>query len=543
MIFHYISSVSKAKGGSYSLGIRDLFQRDTLNVQDYVDVDEYAKEDLQKSFRTGKSNNRGKVDALDINQSNNYGGPFSAVNKNDVLQKKKILNQYASNVIVQAIIRTRTNQVTPYCIPARLSRDGIGYEVVPKEIKGDKVTNKQKERSKELEDFIYHTGKDDNKEWRDTLPAFVTKIINDILVQDQVNIERVYESPNSAQLNHFNAVDASTIVISKLPASLDQPRSFEQIIDTKKIASFNEKEMVFETYWPTTTVNNRGYGYGPLEVVLPQLSYETNTEQFNARFFSQGGTTRGILVLNPNGDAQQQQMAIAGIRRQWNSQGAGMNGAWKVPMISGQDAKFVNMTQTSKDMEFEKFLNYLIYVIAAVYQIQPEEINFPNRGGATGRGGGNSVNEGNTMQSKISSSQSKGLQPLLFFIERLINEKILSRVDSDYQFKFTLGGTQSELEKQQVIEKELSNGMLLNEARVKNGLAKLDGLDVPGNVAQAVQWKQSEMNQSDLQHSKDYNKAPTDPKSPLPVGDNQPNNQEDSQSDPDNQPNNNKPTQ
>lgn len=543
MIFHYISSVEDTKGGSYSLGIRDLFQRDTLNVQDYVDVDEYAKEDLQKSFRTGKSNNRGKVDALDINQSNNYGGPFSAVNKNDVLQKKKILNQYASNVIVQAIIRTRTNQVTPYCIPARLSRDGIGYEVVPKEIKGDKVTNKQKERSKELEDFIYHTGKDDNKEWRDTLPAFVTKIINDILVQDQVNIERVYESPNSAQLNHFNAVDASTIVISKLPASLDQPRSFEQIIDTKKIASFNEKEMVFETYWPTTTVNNRGYGYGPLEVVLPQLSYETNTEQFNARFFSQGGTTRGILVLNPNGDAQQQQMAIAGIRRQWNSQGAGMNGAWKVPMISGQDAKFVNMTQTSKDMEFEKFLNYLIYVIAAVYQIQPEEINFPNRGGATGRGGGNSVNEGNTMQSKISSSQSKGLQPLLFFIERLINEKILSKVDSDYQFKFTLGGTQSELEKQQVIEKELSNGMLLNEARAKNGLAKIDGLDIPGNVAQAVQWKQSEMKQSDLQHSKDYKKSPTDPKSPLPVGDSQSDNQEDSQSDQDNQPNNNKPTQ
>ena len=278
-------------------------------------------------------------------------------------------------------------------------------------------------------------------------------------------------------------------------------------------------------------------------MVLPQLSYETNTEQFNARFFSQGGTTRGILVLNPNGDAQQQQMAIAGIRRQWNSQGAGMNGAWKVPMISGQDAKFVNMTQTSKDMEFEKFLNYLIYVIAAVYQIQPEEINFPNRGGATGRGGGNSVNEGNTMQSKISSSQSKGLQPLLFFIERLINEKILSKVDSDYQFKFTLAGTQSELEKQQVIEKELSNGMLLNEARVKNGLAKLDGLDVPGNVAQAVQWKQSEMNQSDLQHSKDYDKSPIDPKSPLPVGDNQPNNQEDSQSDLDNQPNNQEDSQ
>lgn len=503
------------------LGIRDLFQRNTLDSQDYVDVEQYAKEELQKSFRSGKSSTRSKVDALDINQNNSYGGPFSAVNKNDVLQKKKVLNQYASNVIVQAIIRTRTNQVTPYCIPSRLSRDGVGYQVVPKDVDDDGLTKEQEKRSKELEDFIYNTGKDKDKEWRDTLPAFITKIINDILVQDQVNIERVYESPNSKQLNHFNAVDASTVVISTLPASIDKPRSFEQIVDSKTVAEFNEREMVFETYWPTTTINNRGYGYGPLEVVLPQLSYETNTEQFNARFFSQGGTTRGILVLNPNGDAQQQQMAIAGIRRQWNSQGAGMNGAWKVPMISGQDAKFVNMTQTSKDMEFEKFLNYLIYVIAAVYQIQPEEINFPNRGGATGRGGGNSVNEGNTMQSKISSSQSKGLQPLLFFIERLINEKILSRVDPNYQFKFTLGGNQSELEKQQVIEKKLSNGMFLNEARALNGLDPKEGLNIPGTVPQAVQWRQTELKgdidyQSQLQHSKDYDKAPGDNKSPLP---------------------------
>ena len=59
---------------------------------------------------------------------------------------------------------------------------------------------------------------------------------------------------------------------------------------------------------------------------------------------------------------------------------------------------------------------------------------------------------------------------------------------------------------------------------------------------QAVQWKQSEMKQSDLQHSKDYNKSPLDPKSPLPAGDTQSDIQEDSQSDQDNQPNNNKTT-
>lgn len=507
--------------GGLNLGIRDIFNRDKINANDYVNMTNYAAmENINKSFRKGKASSR-QGDALDVTQSNTYGGPFTAITKSEVLQKKKILNQYSSNVIVQAIIRTRTNQVLPYCVPARLSKDGLGYEVVPKELTKGKMTSKQQNRSKELEDFIYYTGKNDNiKDWRDTFPSFVTKILSDIFVQDQVNIERIYESPNSTQLNHFNAVDASTIVISNLPNSVDEQRSFEQIIHSKSVASFNEKELVFLTYWPTTTVNNRGYGYGPLEVVLPQLSYETNTEQFNARFFSQGGTTRGILVLNKDGDSQATQAALAGIRRQWNSQGSGINGAWKVPMVSATDAKFVNMTQTSKDMEFENFLNYLIYVISAVYQIQPEEINFPNRGGSTGKGSGNSINEGNTMKSKLNNSQSKGLQPLLFFIERLINEKILSKVDPDYQFKFTLGSTQLEAQKQDYISKKLSNGMTLNEARVENGLPPKDGFDVPGTVAEAVQWRNGDIKsepefQRNLQHSQDHKKGPDDNQSPL----------------------------
>jgi len=63
--------------------------------------------------------------------------------------------------------------------------------------------------------------------------------------------------------------------------------------------------------------------------------------------------------------------------------------------------------------------------------------------------------------------------------------------------------------------------MFLNEARVLNGLDPKEGLNVPGTVAQAVQWKQSELKgdidyQSQLQHSKDYDKAPGDNKSPLP---------------------------
>lgn len=458
-----------------------LFSRKKDNVE-YIDLDQ-----VNKSFRRGKATSVNDIDIA--GNAPSVGGDYRKLEKNNVIKRKQVLNNVSQNALVQAIIRTRTSQVLPYCTPARYANNGVGYRVVPKSVKDKGPTSKQQERAKSLEDFIYNTGKT-RKEWRDSFPEFITKLIRDMYVQDQVNIERLYESKTSNRLNHFNLVDASTIVIDKRRQSSDDKDTYEQIINDKSVAKFNSKQLTFITFWGNSDINTRGYGYSPTEATLDYLGYHTVTTEFNARFFSQGGTTRGLLLVQGDKDTPVSQQALNALRRSWES-ARGINGAWRIPVLTASDAKYINMTQSSKDMEFSEWLNYLINMISSIFQINPAEINFPNKGGGSTGRGNSTLNEGKTAKTNLDASLTKGLKPIMDFIERVINDYILPYVDDNYRFEFTLG-SQDEKATQEILALKLKNGMTINESRKAMGLKPLpDDLgvgNVPGNADNVLQY-------------------------------------------------------
>ncbi|PJH69389.1 chromosome partitioning protein ParB, partial [Salmonella enterica subsp. enterica serovar Typhimurium] len=82
-----------------------------------------------------------------------------------------------------------------------------------------------------------------------------------------------------------------------------------------------------------------------------------NTVRFNDRFFSHGGTTRGVLQLKSS--TNQSQAALDMFKREWKNTLSGINGAWQIPVVNAEDVKFVYMTPTARDMEFESWLNFL----------------------------------------------------------------------------------------------------------------------------------------------------------------------------------------
>ena len=135
------------------------------------------------------------------------------------------------------------------------------------------------------------------------------------------------------------------------------------------------------------------------------------------------------------------------------------------------------MTPTANDMQFEKWLNFLINIIASLYGIDPAEIGFPNKGGATGSKGGNTLNESDP-QKKLQQSQNKGLQPLLRFIEDLINKHLVAEFGDQYLFQFVGGDTKSEEEKLDILTKEVSTFKTVNEARKEKGLEPIEGGDI-----------------------------------------------------------------
>lgn len=136
--------------------------------------------------------------------------------------------------------------------------------------------------------------------------------------------------------------------------------------------------MAFCVRNPRTNIDTQPYGFSELEQLITQVTSHLYAEEYNSKFFSQGGTTKGIINLktDPTGIGNREQ--LASFKRQWMAQVNGLTGAWKTPVVQIPDGiEYINVSQSNREMEFEKWMNYLVNIVCAIYQIDPAEVNFP----------------------------------------------------------------------------------------------------------------------------------------------------------------------
>lgn len=385
-----------------------------------------------------------------------------------------VLKKFGSNPILNSVILTRQNQVSMYCQPARYSEKGLGFQVRMRDFNKE-PGRQQKEEIKRIEEFLLNTGKDRDID-RDSFQNFCRKIVRDTYIFDQVNFEKIFNKKTN-KLEKFIAVDPSTIFYGTNAKGeiIKGGQRYVQVIDKQVRAAFTSREMAMGIRNPRTDIGSSGYGLSEVEIAMRELIAFINTESFNDRFFSHGGTTRGVLQIKTG--QQQSQRALQNFKREWKNSLSGINGSWQIPVVSAEDINFVNMTPTANDMQFEKWLNFLINIIASLYGIDPAEIGFPNKGGATGSRGGNTLNESDP-QKKLQQSQNKGLQPLLRFIEDLINKHLVEEFGDQYLFQFVGGDTKSEEEKLDILNKEVTTFKTVNEARKEKGFEPIEGGDI-----------------------------------------------------------------
>lgn len=410
-------------------------------------------------------------------ESLNYKDKPSSLTYNTLYQMA------TKNSVVGAVINTRVNQVSSFTKPARFNKDKLGYEIrlrnptaVP--------TDEQTKMMTAIETFIENCGyKKDNT--RDDFDQFIRKVVRDSLTYDQLTFEII---PDRRGLPaEFLAVDASTIraasenfrfdpYMSETPPKDSEEVSYVQVIDGSVVSWFTSNELAFGIRNPRTSIYMQPYGFSELEQLITQITSHLYAEEYNSKFFSQGGTTKGIINLkqDPNGVMSTQQ--LESFKRQWRAQVTGMTGAWKTPVVQIPNGiEYINVSQSNREMEFEKWMNYLINIVCAVYQIDPAEVNFPNNGGVAGTGGGifESSNE-----SKLKNSKDKGLRPLLRFIESLINKYIVSRFSEEFVFNFVGIDEKSEDEEADFDAKTVKVYRTVNEIRAEHGKQPLPNGDV-----------------------------------------------------------------
>jgi hypothetical protein len=367
--------------------------------------------------------------------------------------------------IIHSIIQTRVNQVAAF---SRVQHDRyqLGFRVKMRD------TEKEPQKAdrlwiKEMETVLTRTGVTDNPRGRDGFKEFLKKLAWDSLVYDQMCFEVV---PNrKGQPAEWYAVDAATIRRADTTSTfidedkLDTVR-FVQIYDGLVIAEYTQEEMCFGVRNPRTDIKLFGYGVSELEMLIPAVTSLLYAWEYNQRFFSQGSAAKGII--NFKGTVPEVQLQQ--FRRHWYQMISGVENSWRTPITNAEDLQYVNLQQSSRDMEFNAWMDFLIKVSCAMYSMDPAELNF--KYGNTGQK--SSMNEANNKE-KITESKERGLRPMLRFMEDAINQHLIWPISEDFEFAFVGLDALTRKDHMDLAEQQSRTYLTIDEIRAQDDMEPL----------------------------------------------------------------------
>lgn len=380
------------------------------------------------------------------------------------------------NVIVASVIQTRIMQMYSACQQQR-NKYSVGFTVSHLD-PSRRLNSEEKNIVSYIIRFILNCG-EGRPYGRDSFDTYIKKTVRDRLTYDQTATEVVNKF--NGKPHEFVHVPADTVRLRRLPLRVGRPQTEEewrttpryvQVVDGVIVNDYTEDEMIFGVSNPRTDMRGNGYGWSELEMLISTITSQLWAEQWNQRIFSQGSTIKG--VLNFAGKVPRDQLET--FRRHWLAQISGVSNAWRTPVTNVENMQWIPMQMSNLDMGYQQWLEYLIKCIAAVFLIDPAEINFDTRAGVGSQPMFMSSNEA---QQKI--SKDRGLQPLLRHFSNLITRNIVQRIDPNYVFEFKGLDAQSEQQALELRMKEAQTYKTLNEIRAGEDLDPVENGDAVMN--------------------------------------------------------------
>lgn len=488
-----------------SMALERAFKGDDVN--DYVQAQKYVKNIEQRNSTAFEAKSL-LIDPMQLTTSFGYRDkPFNL--------SYDVLRAMSRTHIIKAIIETRKEQVQNFCEPQadKYSSGFIitkrqDYANIGKEVKLNKQDQK---RIEFLIEYLLSCGTDGNFWHADTFDVFVSKLVTDMLTLDQATFE--IQRNRKGDPIQFFATDGATYRIAETyndDAKTTKHKekiikgylpSYVQMYMGKVVTEFYPWELCFGVMNPQTNIYNNGYGKSPLEDMIQTITSILNSDAYNANFFKVGSAPKGILRYSGNIN----QNTLDDFRQQWVAQVSGVMNAHKLPLINADKLDFINTHIPNKDMEFDRYQEFLIKISCAQYKIDPSEIGFPMSGNSTGNEGLG----GSNTEEKIKFSRDKGLKPILKKIQYWINKYIIYQLDDTMEFRFVGLDQENDIQTDLDQDVALVNSLqTLNEIRAKRNLPPIKGGDIPLNPAflqaQAMQqqkeMQQAQMDQQQGQH-------------------------------------------
>lgn len=423
------------------------------------------------------------IDPLEFNANLGYKDkPFSLT--------YTTLKRMASAPIINAIIKTRKNQIADFAEP-QADRYSTGFVIrkKPKLGQDTKMSERDRRTANALTDFVLNCG--GKSSWtNDDFDAFIRKIVDDSLTYDQMTFECIRN--RRGQLERFVATDAATFRLADSAFHDDYENKYfkdrgsmiwfnrDLRVDAKPINGYYPQyvqvyqnaivnefypwELCFAVRNPSTSIYSNGYGCSELEDLISIVTSMLYSDEYNRRFFSQGSAPKGLLRVKGGMNKQ----ALQQFRQQWQAMISGVMQSWKTPVVEA-DVDWIDLQKSNRDMEYNSWIEYLIKLTCAIYSIDPSEIGWD-----ISRSGGNSGLFEASQADRLQHSKDKGLYPILKFIQRKINKYIIEPLNPDYEFVFMgLNGMTIEQELEMDIKK-LNAFQTINEIRAKWDLPEIE---------------------------------------------------------------------
>jgi uncharacterized membrane protein YgcG len=277
--------------------------------------------------------------------------------------------------------------------------------------------------------------------------GFLSAVVRDTLTYDQVNFEVLFARHLKRSSEEgagrlpvgFVYVDPSTIRRAK-PSEQELARgrwnpkgtSFVQVLDDKVVNEYDQREMAFGIRNVRSWVHARGYGHPELEILMGVVANLLKAETWNAKKFTTGIRSDQMITLSSDMSAEM----FEAVRRIVWAMLSGTSNNQRVPLLQlspdlKEELKVHTLGHTASDMQFKEWINFLIKICCALYQMDPAELGF-----VFGNEGQSSSLNSQGPAERIAASKERGLHPLLRSVARWLNQMIVWQWDPDFELAF-----------------------------------------------------------------------------------------------------------
>lgn len=407
--------------------------------------------------------------------------------------------------LIAAIHNKRVNQISQFTAPFNRTRQ-LGFAIRHKD-RSKILTSHDKSKMQKVENIVSSCGVSSKNRLSDhrrpTFEAFTRMVIRDGLTYDQMSVEAIYDK--MGRLYELYPIDASTIRIaaneddlkipgnnpnkntllmsypivagSKLPGYYQNvSRNFKKIAYVQVVNNiienmYNDDELIFGIRNPRSDLRINGYGFCEMEQMIGLLRSLISTEEYNKRFFSQASIPKGLF--NIRGELLSDEQLNSFIK-QLHAQTVGVTNVWRTPVVNCPDGvDWIPFQMGNKDMEYIRYLEYLIRLICAVYLIDPAEVNYDVSSPAAANPYFESQGDW-----KVKKSKDSGLRPMLSSYAGFLNENIIARIDPNLYLEFVGLDELSQKEQMEIRQQELTLYKTLNEVRADMNLPPVGDGDI-----------------------------------------------------------------